>query len=279
VSKSVSLVLGGGGARGVTHIGVIEVLEEMGYTIESVSGTSIGSIVGGVYAAGKLDEYKAWLLSLNSFDVAKLLDPTLSINGVIKGEKIMSRVREIVEDVQIENLPISYTAVATDIKHGKEVWFQKGSLVDAMRASMAIPNIFVPFKVDNRLYVDGGIVNPVPVTPTLSDQTDLTIAVSLNGASIEEVKREEEDGFLNKAMDFINRQIDTDDTMSYLEISSKSIDMMQDGIGRFKLASTPPDLVIEMPDNICGIFDFHHSAELIEYGRAEAKRVLEVAKL
>ncbi len=178
---SVSLVLGSGGARGLAHIGVIEWLEENGYEIKSISGSSMGALVGGIYAAGELDTYKQWVTALDRSDVVRMLDISFGWSGLLKGERIINRLRDLIGDRAIQDLPISYTAVATDIERGKEVWLSKGSLFDAIRASIAVPLIFTPYEINGRKLLDGGLLNPLPVAPTLRDQNDITIAVNVDG--------------------------------------------------------------------------------------------------
>jgi len=180
-SKSVSLVLGSGGARGLAHIGVIGYLEENGYKIRSVAGASMGALVGGIWAAGRLEEYLDWIRALTRFDVFKLLDFSYSWSGLFKGERIIELLRELVGDREIESLPVAFTAVATDLDSGKEIWLNRGNLFDAIRSSIAIPTFFTPHHYLGRRLVDGGLVNPVPIAPTLNDVTDLTVAVNLIG--------------------------------------------------------------------------------------------------
>lgn len=182
-APTVSLVLGSGGARGYAHIGAIEELLAHGYDIRCISGSSMGALVGGVYAAGKLDAYRDWVLSLQRFDVLRMLDWTFRGGGLIKGNRIIDKLRELIGDVRIEDLPLSYTAVAVDILAQREVWFSRGSLFEAIRASIAIPAVFRPHHYQGRTLVDGGLLNPVPVTPTLRDLTDCTIAVDVNAAA------------------------------------------------------------------------------------------------
>ncbi len=179
--KTVALALGSGGARGYAHIGAIEVLEERGYDIIAVSGCSMGALVGGVYAAGKLKEYKDWVTGLGQLDVLKLLDVTFNSVGAIRGDKIFSIVREMISDIRIEDLPIAYTAVAADLLGHKEVWFQEGPLDQAIRASVAIPGLVTPLVLNNRVLVDGALLNPLPIIPTISAHADLIVAVNLSG--------------------------------------------------------------------------------------------------
>jgi len=178
----VALALGSGGARGYAHIGVIQVLEESGFEIAAVAGSSMGALVGGVHAAGHLAEYTDWALDLRQLDVVRLLDVSLSSPGAIRAEKVLARVRELIGDVAIEALAVPFTAVATDLLAGREVWFQEGPLDTAIRASIAIPGVITPVMLNGRLLADGGVMNPVPVAPTSGVPSDLTIAVSLSGA-------------------------------------------------------------------------------------------------
>ncbi|ANE82764.1 esterase [Mycobacterium adipatum] len=177
----IALALGSGGARGYAHIGVINELTERGYDIVGVAGSSMGALVGGLHAAGKLDEFAQWAGSLTQRAVLRLLDPSLTSPGVLRAEKILDAVRDILGDVTIESLPIPYTSVATDLIAGKSVWLQRGPLDDAIRASIAIPGIFTPHVLDGRLLADGGILDPLPMAPLSAVNADLTIAVSLSG--------------------------------------------------------------------------------------------------
>jgi len=178
---TVALTLGSGGARGYAHIGAIEVLAERGYNIVAISGCSMGALVGGMYAAGKMQDYKDWVTGLGQFDVLKLLDLTFNSVGAIRGEKIFSVVREMLGDIRIENLPLHYTAVATDLLAHKEVWFQEGPLDRAIRASVAIPSVVTPLVLGGRVLVDGALLNPLPIIPTISSHADLIVAVNLSG--------------------------------------------------------------------------------------------------
>lgn len=178
---TVALVLGSGGARGYAHIGAIQVLTERGYDIVTISGSSMGAMVGGLHAAGKLEEYVDWVLTLGQLDVVRLLDVSLSAPGAIRAAKIVGRVREILDGARIEDLPIPYTAVATDLGARREVWFQEGLVDVAVRASIAIPGVITPVMLNGRLLADGGILNPIPIAPTASVQADHTVAISLGG--------------------------------------------------------------------------------------------------
>lgn len=182
MKKRIALVLGSGGARGYAHIGVIEELERRGYDIACIAGCSMGAVVGGIYAAGKLPQYKAWIESLDYLDVLRLVDVSFRL-GAIRGEKVFGQIREIVGEVNIEDLRIPYTAVATDLTNQQEIWFQEGNLHSAMRASAAIPSLFTPVVQGNRTLVDGGLLNPLPIVPVVSSHCDLIVAVNLNSTN------------------------------------------------------------------------------------------------
>jgi NTE family protein len=177
-----AVVLGSGGARGYAHIGALEVLAERGFEVVSIAGTSMGALVGGVAAAGKLDAYTEWARSLTQREVWRLLDISItSPGGAIRAERIIAKVGEILDGATIESLPIPYTAVATDINARREVWFQRGPVEHAIRASIAIPGVITPAVINGRVLVDGGLINPIPIEPTAAASADLTIAVSLSG--------------------------------------------------------------------------------------------------
>jgi NTE family protein len=177
----VGLVLGSGGARGYAHIGVVDELRSRGHEIVGISGSSMGALVGGLEAAGKLDEYAEWARSLTQRAVLRLLDPSITALGVLRAEKILDAVRDILGDVTIEELAIPFTAVSTDLISGKSVWLQRGPVDAAIRASIAIPGIIAPHILDGRLLADGGILDPLPMAPIAAVNADVTIAVSLSG--------------------------------------------------------------------------------------------------
>jgi NTE family protein len=178
----VALALGSGGARGYAHIGVIEALTARGYDIVGITGSSMGAMIGGLHAAGHLDDFADWAKSLTQRTILRLLDPSISAAGVLRAEKILETVRDMLGPVTIEQLPIPYTAVATDLLAGKSVWFQRGPLDEAIRASIAIPGVIAPHEVGGRLLADGGILDPLPMAPLAAVNADLTIAVSVSGS-------------------------------------------------------------------------------------------------
>ncbi len=223
--KTVALTLGSGGARGYAHIGAIEVLEERGYDIIAISGCSMGALIGGIYGAGKMQAYKDWVTGLGQFDVLKLLDVTLNAVGAIRGEKVFSVVREMLGDTRIEDLPIAYTAVATDLLGHKEIWFQEGPLDQAIRASIAIPGLVTPVVLNGRVLVDGALLNPLPIIPTISAHADLIFAVNLSGeddtcrripdAMFNTPEDGETDEWINKIRDKASHWFDWDTLRSF----------------------------------------------------------------
>jgi NTE family protein len=203
-SNRVALCLGSGGARGYAHIGVINELRRRDYEIVGVSGSSMGALVGGVYAAGRLDGYAEWARSLTQRAVLRLLDPAISTAGVLRAEKILDAVRDILGEVCIEDLPIPYTAVTTDLIAGRSVWLQRGPVDAAIRASIAIPGVITPHVLDGRLLADGGILDPLPTAPIAAVNAGLTIAVSLGGSE-SGGRVEPDDGAPHPSAEWLNR--------------------------------------------------------------------------
>ena len=282
--KTVSLVLGSGGARGLAHIGVIHWLEENNFTIKSIVGCSIGAVIGGIYAAEKLDVYEQWVRTLTKADIVTLLDLSWEKSGLVRGEKLINTLIGLVGEKLIEDLPISFTAVATDLRGQKEVWIRSGSLFDAMRTSFAIPLFFTPFKLKGVDLVDGGVLNPVPIAPTACDGTDITIAVDLNGpaespiepADVNAAPESPASPIREKLNRFIARlQPSTTSAISRdwgpYEIITQAIDAMQSAIARQKLAVYPPDTIIEISRNACRTLEFNRAAEMIALGYNKAK--------
>ena len=292
--KTISLVLGSGGARGLAHIGIIRYLEENDYDIRSIAGCSMGAVIGGIYAAGKLAEYEKWVCAIDRVDIVSLLDFSWQKDGLVKGEKIISTLKGLIGEYEIEDLPIRFTAVATDFRAEKEVWIQKGSLFDAMRASMSLPLFFTPFEYKGRRLIDGGVLNPVPIAPTFSDHNDLTIAVNLSGKvdsdsqkhqtmRIEREEDSEDDDqsilrrkigqFLDSLGDRLAKGASQDE-LDVLEIANLAFDAMQGAISRQKLAAYPPDKVITIPSNVASVLEFDRARELIDVGYEAAEEQL-----
>jgi len=279
--KSVSLVLGSGGARGLAHIGVIHWLEEHDYVISSISGCSVGALVGGIYAAGKLDEFEHWVRAITKIDIFNLLDLSWKSSGLVKGDRIINTLTKLVGDIAIEDLSINYTAVAADIKNEKEVWMNSGRLFDAIRASISLPLFFTPYNHNGIQLIDGGVLNPVPIAPTFGDTTDITIAVNL-GASTEpctslkphqvDVKQDQADLTFSSKIKVFIKSFKSTSTYSMSEkwgaydIANQAFDAMQSTISRQKLAAYPPDITIEISRNACGTLEFDRADEMIALG-------------
>ncbi len=283
----IALVLGAGGARGYTEIGVIQVLHEQGHEIVAIAGSSIGALVGGLEAAGKLDDYTDWVMTLTQRDLLRYLNPGGAGGGAFRLARVFERVSGILGPVRIENLPIPYTAVATDIEARREVWFQEGSLEAAIRASVAIPSFIAPVVVNDRVLVDGGVTNPVPIEPTLGVPADLTVAVSLYGPPSAALRPEPEKGWslLAPLQNLSQRLLANDQqpempysylsrNVSVLDILSRSVDVMCSQIARTRMASNPPDVLISVPSDACATADFHRASEIIDLGRELAREAL-----
>ncbi len=280
--KSVSLVLGSGGARGLAHIGVIQWLEEQGYRIESIAGASMGALVGGIHAAGELDTYQDWVCALHRTDVLRFLDLAFHSAGLIKGDRIMDTLRRMVGEHAIEDLPIAFTAVATDIDRQREVWISEGPLFDAIRASIAVPTIFTPHEYMGLTLLDGGLLNPLPIAPTFRDFTDLTIAVNLNAvASVPSPTQKpeptpaagnSEDDIRSRILQFLDSIGENlmprgdGSELGMFELVSRSFETMQNAISAMKLAAYMPDVVVQVPRDACAAHEFHRARELIALG-------------
>lgn len=257
-SPRIGIALGGGAARGWAHIGALRALEELGIRPDVVAGTSIGAMVGGIYLAGHLEVFEDWVVRLTRREVWTLLDLRISGGGALGGRRLMDLYREHLGDVQIEDLPRQYAAVATDLHTGAEVWLQEGPLLTAIRASISIPGIFTPIRVHGRWLVDGGLVNPVPVSLCRALGADLVIAVDLNQGLVKRgnrlpdaearsavVRHHGEKGEpLEEAAAAATRRAEKLDAPSFNWVVNTSIFIMQDRITRSRLAGDPPDLLL-----------------------------------
>jgi len=264
----VSLVLGTGGARGYAHIGVIEELEARGYEIISIAGSSMGALVGGLYAAGGMDRYRAWVETLGWIDVVRLLDLNFR-NTLFNGDKVFARIKELIGDPDIEDLPIAYTAVAADLTNNKEVWFQRGSLLQAMRASIAIPGVVAPVVQGSRVLVDGGVLNPLPIVATVAAHADMIIAVDVNASRESVAMHLEPDELTHENAQPAKR-------IGRVALLLSSMEVMQGALTRYKIAGYSPDLVIRVPKEAGGFHEFHRAKALIESGRKMARRQLDL---
>lgn len=285
----VALALGAGGAKGLAYIGVVEELVARDVEVVAIAGSSMGALIGGIYAAGKLDVYRDWVAALAKLDVLRLVDWTLSGGGLIKGERIIGVLRELIGDERIEDLPVAYTAVATDIDRQREVWLDRGPLFDAIRASIAIPSVFRPHVRDGRRLVDGGLLNPVPVMPLLGADCDYIMAVSVDGpseqpapereVSADDVGEEVPTGYGHRIAEFVSSLVSHGEPRARepgaLELLNQAMDLMQANLASLRLAAYQPDLLIELPRNMATSYQFYRARELIERGRAKAREALD----
>jgi len=285
-NNRVALALGSGGARGYAHIGAIAEIEARGYEIVGIAGTSMGAMVGGLFAAGALGEYTDWVSGLNKRDVAALLDVSISAPGTMKAEKVMAKVSNLLGGVRIEELRIPFTALAADLMAQKEIWFQDGPLDLALRASVSIPGVFTPVVINGQLLADGGIFNPLPLSPLAAIPADLVIAVSLSGprknghvgsaisaSKIQSRSKQPSEKVLASSIAEAIRKVPPGlRTIDVLELSVQS---MQSLLQRFQVAAYPPDIQIDVPVDSCGVLEFYRAKELIEIGRTLTARALD----
>jgi NTE family protein len=291
MKKKIALVLSSGGARGIAHIGVIEELERSGYTITSIAGTSMGSVVGGMYALGKLNEYKEWLLHVTKMDIIKFLDLTIGHGGLVKGEKIVQVMEGFIGNASIENLPIPFTAVAVDIKRHQEVVFSSGSLMKAIRASISIPTVFLPVSYDHSLLVDGGVLNPLPLDVVKRHNGDLLVSVNVNSPvtfllstePVESVSHEQgyknaRENLNNRWSELINRGRKSSNPkpmeMGMFDLISESINLMQNKLSAYSIERYKPDIIVNIPYKIATVYDFYKAETLIEAGREACRNAL-----
>ena len=281
MKKKIALVLSGGGARGLAHIGAIETLESHGYEITSIAGCSMGALIGGMYAAGKLPEVKDWVLALDRRKVLSLVDFSLSLTHLVKGDRVMEALKEIVPDVNIEDLPISYTAVATDWNSGKEVVFDHGSLYDAIRASISIPLFLNPVRREEMLLVDGGLVNSLPLNRVVRHSGDLLFGINVSTHDYQgELLMQQfvERKLLSKSMPaaVMNRIMKHFEgiNINYVTLLMRTIAIMLEQNTRQQILISRPDLVVQVPMKRYGVFDFDKAAAILQIGKHKTSRAL-----
>ena len=309
----IAIVLGAGGARGLAHIGVLEVLRERGYEVAGIAGVSMGAVVGGVHAAGKLDEFRDWAMTLGRTQVVRLLDFAYGHPGLIRGDRVIGQLRAIVGERRIEALSVPFVAVATDLERMREVWLTRGSLFDAMRASMAIPLVFTPHVVDGRELVDGGLMTPLPIAATRSMHVDRVIAVDVNGpvpwshpwlpekpdvadapatdAATAATARVGETDATPAGAPGAHRariaalwrgltdSVGPDAGRGAMDLMSRAFDTMQARMTRLQIAQDPPDLLIQVPGDAAMFHEFWRGRELVQAGRDAATKALDAAGL
>ena len=281
MKKKIALVLSGGGARGLAHIGAIETLESHGYEITSIAGCSMGALIGGMYAAGKLPEVKDWVLALDRRKVLSLVDFSLSLTHLVKGDRVMEALKEIVPDVNIEDLPIPYTAVATDWNSGKEVVFDHGSLYDAIRASISIPLFLNPVRREDLLLVDGGLVNSLPLNRVVRHSGDLLFGINVSTHDYQgELLMQQfvERKLLSKSMPVavMNRIMKHFEgiNINYVTLLMRTIAIMLEQNTRQQILISRPDLVVQVPMKRYGVFDFDKAAAILQIGKHKTSRAL-----
>jgi NTE family protein len=289
---TIGLALGGGAARGFAHIGVIRTLIAKGLTPDIITGTSIGAVVGGCYAAGKLDEIEAWSKSLTKRSLWSYLDVSFAGSALLGGGKLADKLGEAVGDLAIDHLPVRYAAIATEIGTGHEIWITRGRLIEALRASYALPGIFPPVRLGERWLVDGALVNPVPVSVARALGARVVIAVNVNtdnfgrgtavpdqGVAVEPPVEEEVAsrglfGLFNERS--LKRQIlGSANRPGLSTVMVEAFNIMQDRITRARLAGDPPDLLISPRVGRIGLFDFYRAQDAIALGAEAAERALE----
>ena len=284
MNRNVALVLSSGGARGFAHIGVINVLEQMGYSITSVAGTSMGALIGGIYATGQLRQFEEWVSTLDIREVLRLTDLTISNKGLVKGKKIIEKMKEIVPDRNIEDLPIPYCAIATDILNGSEKVFTEGKLYDAIRASISIPTVFQPFKTGGNYYVDGGVVNPIPINRVIRHEGDILIAVSVNAnipyeRKMNDNKKDIDNKYLKQIrqlQDKLSNHIPKNkkDAIGIFNLTNRSISIMLGQIALLTLGNQKIDLTINISREAFGTYDFYKAKEIILEGENAARQAI-----
>ena len=279
-TKNVALALSSGGARGLAHIGAIEELEAQGYHISSIAGCSMGALIGGVYAAGKLNEFREWMKTIDRKKMLGLIDFSLSLNHLVKGTRIIEAIMEFVPDLNIEDLPIPYCAVATDLKAGREVMFRKGSLFKAIRASISLPSFYEPVKRNDMILIDGGIINPLPLNRVKRQAGDILVGVDVSGhdykAQWDELQRltaiqKHDKSLKTKILDML---IPDNIEFNYYTVLSRASSLMirQNSILMTQLMN--PDILIDIQMNRYGTFDFDKSEKLIAIGRQKTLQAI-----
>ncbi|WP_445503155.1 patatin-like phospholipase family protein [Microvirga sp. G4-2] len=290
----IGLALGGGAARGWSHIGVLRVLEEAGIVPDVIAGCSIGAVVGGCYAAGKLDELEAFALSLTKRRVMGLLDFHFSGAGLIAGGRLQRLLDQDLTDRRVETLPIKFCTIATELTSGHEIWLTRGPLVQAMRASYALPGVFDPVLIKGRWLMDGALVNPIPITAARALGADLVICVNLNGEvrvrgtviqsydaepttdeqEIEEVIEDAPRKWSLFSASRAEKQRKPPNAPGMATVMVDAFNITQDRIARSRLAGDPPDIMVAPKLAKMGLFEFHRAQECIALGRQATERAL-----
>ena len=278
--KDIALALSSGGARGLAHIGVIEELEAQGYHITSMAGCSMGALIGGVYAAGNLEEFRDWMKTIDRKKMLELTDFSLSLNHLVKGTRIIKAIMEFVPDVRIEDLPSPYCAVATDWISGREVVIDKGSLFEAIRASISLPTFYEPVRRDGMILIDGGVVNPIPMNRVQRHEGDLLVGVDVSGhdykAQWEKMQKQAEKQKHDKSLKakLLDMIIPDNIEFNYYTLLSRTSSIMIRQNSLLMAQLTKPDILIDIQMSRYGSFDYDKSERLINIGRNKARKSL-----
>ena len=279
-TKDIALVLSSGGARGLAHIGAIELLVEQGYHITSIAGCSMGALIGGVYAAGKLHEFREWMKGIDRKKMLELTDFSLSLNHFVKGDRIIETIMEFVPDMAIEDLPIPYCAVATDWASGREIVIRTGSLFEAIRASISLPTFYKPVQRDGMILIDGGVVNPFPLNRVVRNKGDILVGIDVSGHNYkaqDELKHElSERRKENKSLvtQILNKVIPDNLDFNYYTMLSRVSSLMirQNSILMAQLMK--PDILVDIQMSRYGGFDYDKSEKLIAIGRQKTMKAV-----
>jgi NTE family protein len=274
MSKRVALVLGSGGARGYAHIGVIEEIERRGYDIACIAGCSMGAVIGGIYAAGKLDEYRNWIESLDYLDVLRLVDVSFRL-GAIRGDKVFGIAEERVGELTFAAMKKPFACVATELETGRERWLQEGGVMAAVRASCSIPGMFVPVRINEQWLIDGAVVNPVPISLCRAMGADLVIAVNLNSDTRQNWSSHDDDEVTARhpLLQWLPKR-NHPGAPSMIGVMNNSISIMQERITRARMAGDPPEIALNPHLGDLAIMDFHRASEAIAEGEACVDRMI-----
>ncbi|MCR5179962.1 MAG: patatin-like phospholipase family protein [Bacteroidaceae bacterium] len=300
-SRDIALVLSSGGARGLAHIGAIEELEQQGFRISSVAGCSMGALVGGMFAAGRLQDFKQWMFDLDRSKIWKLTDLSLSLTHLMKGERVIEAMKDVVPDVNIEELPLPYCAVATDWESGREVVYRRGSLYDAIRASISMPAVFSPVRREGMILVDGGIINPLPLNQVERQEDDLLVAVNVSGPDFEGQSRqrhereEEEARKMEEAIarrrsssnplrrhlpniptraELIDRLLPDELSPNYITLVDRSLSIAIKQNAALALQLYQPDILADIPLTDFDGFDYDKGEEIAAIGRNVMRKAI-----
>jgi len=283
--RNIALVLSSGGARGFAEIGVIEALEKQGFNIKSICGSSIGALIGGLYAMGKLKEYSLWVKTLNRKAIWNLMDLSIKNQGILKGDRVLEKMKTFIPDMLIEDMNIPFSAIATDIINEKEIVFKEGSYYEAIRASIAMPGIFTPVKHNKTILVDGGVINPIPIEHVSREKDDILVVVNLYGEKENKIEKNayknktQNEGINNhhkRLFNSFSKIINSEDKLNlgYISLLTASSLIIIHKNAKLNIERFKPDILINIPYDSANTFDFHKADELIKLGEDSAKKAI-----